>query len=432
ITSSPELLSSFICSGHRDKSCSDHFVRNVASGSIEFAPDCSCIVQCTHFIHDSITLTSSEYDISSDGALRISLSQSSSVRTNPDNVLVLVAVSAFRSYGLRHPMKLVPFANRVRMDVKAFTSRPSVPLLITNSILLWSFICSGHRDKSCSDHFVLNVASVSIEFAPDCSCIVQCTHCIYDSITLTSSEYDISSDGALYVASQTSVIGYVKRAHFIHDSITLTRSEFDVSSDGPLNSRVALVPIQISFIMSSHEARTDANQCSSGVSMAFSSRPGVPLLITNSRYTSQHFVLDSNGLRNQKILVAADATLKLFPMVLMFFLVTHVRNCEDESLILYDLHRITFLLCCDMVYCAFAYHKFTKKEIDIVYDSNEILAADGTQIAFPTVLMFSFATQVRNCEDESRILNDLHRITRERKVLVRSIKNNKDIEDIVE
>ncbi|KRX36360.1 hypothetical protein T05_7023 [Trichinella murrelli] len=28
-----------------------------------------CIVQCTLFIHDSITLTSSEYDISSDGAL---------------------------------------------------------------------------------------------------------------------------------------------------------------------------------------------------------------------------------------------------------------------------------------------------------------------------------------------------------------------------
>ncbi|KRX21999.1 hypothetical protein T07_11762 [Trichinella nelsoni] len=35
--------------------------------------------------------------------------------------------------GLRHPMKLVPFATRVRMDVKAFPSRPSVPLLITNS-----------------------------------------------------------------------------------------------------------------------------------------------------------------------------------------------------------------------------------------------------------------------------------------------------------
>ncbi|KRX64065.1 hypothetical protein T09_13566, partial [Trichinella sp. T9] len=40
---------------------------------------------------------------------QISLSQSSSVRTNPVNVLVLVAVSAFPICGLRHPMKLVPF-----------------------------------------------------------------------------------------------------------------------------------------------------------------------------------------------------------------------------------------------------------------------------------------------------------------------------------
>ncbi|KRY26441.1 hypothetical protein T01_14012 [Trichinella spiralis] len=54
--------------------------------------------------------------------------QSSSVRTNPDNVLVLVAVSAFPICGLRHPMKLVPFATRVRIDVKAFPSRPSVPI----------------------------------------------------------------------------------------------------------------------------------------------------------------------------------------------------------------------------------------------------------------------------------------------------------------
>ncbi|KRY33295.1 hypothetical protein T01_1282 [Trichinella spiralis] len=130
---------------------------------------------------------------------------------------------------LRYPMKLVPLATLVHMDVKAFPSRPSVPLLITNSIvyhrssvlllitnskkefdimtameyiasspeLLWSFICSGHRDKSCSDHFVPNVASVSIEFASDCSCIVQCTYFIYDSITLTSSEFDVSSDGPL-------------------------------------------------------------------------------------------------------------------------------------------------------------------------------------------------------------------------------------------
>ncbi|KRY06239.1 hypothetical protein T12_144 [Trichinella patagoniensis] len=34
-----------------------------------------------------------------------------------------------------------------------------------------------------------------------------------------------------------------------------------------------------------------------------------------------------------------------------------------------------------------------------------------SQIVFPTVLMFFLVTQVRNCEDESRILNDLHRIT---------------------
>ncbi|KRX32307.1 hypothetical protein T09_12058, partial [Trichinella sp. T9] len=55
---------------------------------------------------------------------QISLSQSSSVHSNPDNVLVLVTVSAFPICGLRHPMKLVPFATRVRMDVKAFPSRP--------------------------------------------------------------------------------------------------------------------------------------------------------------------------------------------------------------------------------------------------------------------------------------------------------------------
>ncbi|KRZ79196.1 hypothetical protein T08_2214, partial [Trichinella sp. T8] len=63
------------------------------------------------------------------------LTQSSSVRSYPDNVLVLVAVSAFPICGLRHPMKLVPYATPVRMDVNAFPSRPSVPLLITNSII---------------------------------------------------------------------------------------------------------------------------------------------------------------------------------------------------------------------------------------------------------------------------------------------------------
>ncbi|KRY06501.1 hypothetical protein T12_5382, partial [Trichinella patagoniensis] len=45
------------------------------------------------------------------------LSQSSSVRTHPDNELVLVAVSAFRIYGLRHSMKLVPLATLVHMHI---------------------------------------------------------------------------------------------------------------------------------------------------------------------------------------------------------------------------------------------------------------------------------------------------------------------------
>ncbi|KRX11960.1 hypothetical protein T07_7992 [Trichinella nelsoni] len=53
--------------------------------------------------------------------------------------------------------------------------------------LLWSFICSGHSDRSCSDHFVLNVASVIALYS---------VH-ILSVATLTSSEYDISSDGAL-------------------------------------------------------------------------------------------------------------------------------------------------------------------------------------------------------------------------------------------
>ncbi|KRX33987.1 hypothetical protein T05_13327 [Trichinella murrelli] len=84
-------------------------------------------------------------------------------------------------------------------------------------------------------HFVLNVASqtsVSIEFAPDCSWIVQCLlNCFQLSFALNT----VLSHVHINVASQTSVIGYVKRAHFIHDSITLTSSEFDVSSDGPLS-----------------------------------------------------------------------------------------------------------------------------------------------------------------------------------------------------
>ncbi|KRX34836.1 hypothetical protein T05_15595, partial [Trichinella murrelli] len=89
ITSSPELLWSFICSGHPDKSCSDHFVLNAASVIMFRSFRSKCGIR-------NITLTSSEYDISSDGAL-------------------------------------VPLATFVHMDIKAFSSRTSVPLLITNS-----------------------------------------------------------------------------------------------------------------------------------------------------------------------------------------------------------------------------------------------------------------------------------------------------------
>ncbi|KRX51376.1 hypothetical protein T06_4943 [Trichinella sp. T6] len=32
-----------------------------------------------------------------------------------------------------------------------------------------------------------------------------------------------------------------------------------------------------------------------------------------------------------------------------------------------------------------------------------LVAADGTQIAFPMVLMFFLVTQVRNCEDEPHL-----------------------------
>ncbi|XP_003371017.1 conserved hypothetical protein [Trichinella spiralis] len=54
--------------------------------------------------------------------------------------------------------------------------------LITSSAeLLWSFICSGHRDKSCSHHFVQNVAlqtsrselvEVGAVTLPGCSSVV--------------------------------------------------------------------------------------------------------------------------------------------------------------------------------------------------------------------------------------------------------------------
>ncbi|KRX81690.1 hypothetical protein T06_10298 [Trichinella sp. T6] len=57
-----------------------------------------------------------------------------SVRNCEDDSRILHDVHR-NTFGLRHPMKLVPFATRVRMDVKSFPSRRSVPLLITHSIV---------------------------------------------------------------------------------------------------------------------------------------------------------------------------------------------------------------------------------------------------------------------------------------------------------
>ncbi|KRX64962.1 hypothetical protein T09_13970 [Trichinella sp. T9] len=83
-------------------------------------------------------------------------------------------------------------------------------------------------------------------------------------------------------------------------------------------------------------------QCSPGAFMTFSSCPSVPLLITNRR----NFILFMTAMKYQWItsssekfcLDPADSTQIAFPTVLMFFLVTQVRSCEDESRILNDLH----------------------------------------------------------------------------------------------
>ncbi|KRZ48539.1 hypothetical protein T02_11451, partial [Trichinella nativa] len=89
------------------------------------------------------------------------------------------------------------------------------------------------------------------------------------------------------------------------------------------SSAGARIDLSSLWILSSHEARTDPNQCPPGLSMAFSRRPSLPYHKYNGLCHHQNFCL-----------VAADATQIAFPTVLMFFLVTQfhvsVRNCEDE------------------------------------------------------------------------------------------------------
>ncbi|KRZ82446.1 hypothetical protein T08_10720 [Trichinella sp. T8] len=81
---------------------------------------------------------------------------------------------------------------------------------------------------------------------------------------------------------------------------------------------------------------------------AFPSRPSVPLLITNSQ--RRNSILFMTAMKYQWITSSENLFSRSrwhsqisFPTVLMFFLVTQVRNCEDESRILIDLHRITYL-----------------------------------------------------------------------------------------
>ncbi|KRY22691.1 hypothetical protein T12_9009 [Trichinella patagoniensis] len=73
---------------------------------------------------------------------------------------------------------------------------------------------------------------------------------------------------------------------------------------------------------------------------AFPSRPSVPLLITNSQ--RRNSILFMTAMKYQWITLSSEFLLSrsrchsqiAFPMVLMLFLVTQVRNCEDESRIL--------------------------------------------------------------------------------------------------
>ncbi|KRX64705.1 hypothetical protein T06_9001 [Trichinella sp. T6] len=261
-----------------------------------------------YFIHDSITLTSSEYDISSDDAL-------------------------------------VPLATLVHMDIKAFPSRPSVPLLITNSIflLLWT-PCLVMFTSVCSRCGITNILGY-----------VKRTHFIHDSITLTSSEFDVSSDGSLIAADATQIAFPTVLMLFLVTHITLTSSEYDISSDDALVPLATLVHMDIK---------------------AFPSRPSVPLLITNSIF-----------------LLLWTPCLVMFTSVCSRCGITNILGYVKRTHFIHD--SITL----------------TSSEFDVSSDGS-LIAADATQIAFPTVLMLFLVTQfhvsVRNCEDESRILNDLH------------------------
>ncbi|KRY55673.1 hypothetical protein T03_1192 [Trichinella britovi] len=103
-----------------------------------------------------------------------------------------------------------------------------------------------------------------------------------------------------------------------------------------------------------------------------------------------------------------------FPTVLMFFLVTQeswhlkffIKSSRERKVLVGSIKVMKEIKVNGM-------QVSTEGKYDVKSGEKKgsEVAADATQIAFPTVLIVFLVTQVRNCEDESRILNDLHRIT---------------------
>ncbi|KRY06142.1 hypothetical protein T12_13195, partial [Trichinella patagoniensis] len=93
--------------------------------------------------------------------------------TNNDIIDLVVFIQFYYELKITFVLCILKMRRWNLLSVKA----DSKTIGITSSAeFLWCSFCSGQRDKSCSHHFVLNLASqtsVSIEFAPDCSWIVQ-------------------------------------------------------------------------------------------------------------------------------------------------------------------------------------------------------------------------------------------------------------------
>ncbi|KRY36043.1 hypothetical protein T01_4742, partial [Trichinella spiralis] len=182
-------------------------------------------INCTHFIHDSITLTSSEYDVSSDGTFNTSNVEDEEVRISIQKLLQFI--------------------------------------------------------YHCVNYFSENF---NFYYSSCCSCV-------------------------LYVASQTSVIAYINCTHFIHDSITLTSSEYDVSSVGTFKMDYVNIMREFSLSRSRCHSQTafptDKNftmisTCDSNKSSSLSSINCCPaalleVLLSHITLTSSEYDVSSDG-----------------------------------------------------------------------------------------------------------------------------------------